>query len=42
MGNNNKPLTFPLQLETNCCALKIKSHAAPSETGDYLSKTRWL
>lgn len=42
MGNNNKQLTFPLQLETNCCALKIKSPAALSKAGDYLSKARWL
>lgn len=28
-----------LQLETNCCALEIKSSAASSEAGDYLSQS---
>lgn len=38
MGYNNKQLTFPLQLKTNCCALKIKSSTASSKAGDKLSK----
>lgn len=29
---------FPLQLETKCCAPKIKSSAASSKAGDYFSK----
>lgn len=41
-NSNNKQLTFPLRRETNGFGLKIKSSAASSKAGDYLSKAHWL